>query len=71
MNLDTRDEVLAMSPQAILHYEVAKAWWPAYVSNPVLQELAGRWFAWKAKRITARFRATAAARDWLRANTPS
>lgn len=34
----------------IVDYEVRASWWACYVSYPPLQTLAGKYFAWKAKR---------------------
>lgn len=50
-------EVLRMPPLAVLHYEVARAWWPQYVGIPWMQKLASKYFAWKTRRVIARFRA--------------
>lgn len=71
--ITTRDDVLTMSPHAILHYEIARAWWTQFVSIPWMQDLAGRYFAWKAKRIADRFLRLAAMKrrvDAARKATP-
>jgi len=54
------EDVLTMTPVAVLHYEIACAWWPQFVSVGWMQALASKYFAWKTRRIVARFRALAA-----------
>lgn len=51
------DKALDMTAEEILAYEVQASWWASWVSNDTLQSLAGVYFAWKVKRIVARFRA--------------
>ena len=69
------EDVLTMTPVAVLHYEVARAWWPQFVSVGWMRALASKYFAWKTRRIVARFRALDAmkkrveARRTLLANT--
>lgn len=33
-----------------LRYEIAASWWAEHISNKWLQEIAGRYFAWKVRR---------------------
>lgn len=49
--------VFALSKSDIIHYEIARAWWPQYISAKWAQGLCSRYFAWKADRIFARFKA--------------
>lgn len=56
MVIITQDDALTMSPEAVLHYEICKAWWPQFVSHKWAQYLAGKYFAWKTNRIVARFK---------------
>jgi hypothetical protein len=44
-----------LTPNQVLSYEVVRSyWWSSRVSNPFLQELYGRYFAWKTRRILRR-----------------
>jgi hypothetical protein len=38
----------------LVDYEIKGAWWTGYIRHPKLQELAGRYFAWKVLRKFAR-----------------
>jgi hypothetical protein len=49
-------DTLRISDEQILRYEIARAWWPQFVSISWMQRLASMYFAWKTKRISARFR---------------
>lgn len=44
-----------MSRSEILDYEIRASWWAPSVSHPWLQELTGRYFAWKVKRKYGRW----------------
>lgn len=46
-----------MTKRDILTYEVCAAWWPQFVSNPILQRVVGKYFAWKVGRKWGRFQA--------------
>jgi hypothetical protein len=36
--------------QILLQYEIRSSWWASYISNPYLQDLSGKYFAWKVIR---------------------
>lgn len=40
--------------QALL-YEARASWWASWISNPFLQDLASRYFAWKVRRKFGRY----------------
>jgi hypothetical protein len=65
------EDVLTMTPVAVLHYEVARAWWPQFVSVGWMQTLASKYFAWKTRRIIARFRALDAMKKRVEARRTS
>lgn len=44
----------------LLDYEIASSWWASWISNPWLQELTARYFAWKVGRKYRRFKAAEA-----------
>ena len=48
-------ENLKISINSIIDYEIKSSWWASLVSNPYLQDLAGRYFAWKVKRKYGRY----------------
>jgi len=51
--------------QALL-YEIRSSWWASWVSNPFLQDLAGRYFAWKVQRKFGRYQQMIATEERLR-----
>lgn len=56
-NVQFEKSVFSLSKLDIIHYEIARAWWPQFVSAKWAQRLCSRYFAWKAERIFARFNA--------------
>lgn len=45
-----------MKIQDFIQYEIRSSWWACYIGNPFLQDLSGRYFAWKTKRKFNRFK---------------
>jgi NTP pyrophosphatase (non-canonical NTP hydrolase) len=41
--------------QILLQYEIRSSWWASYISNPYLQDLSGKYFAWKVIRKYKRY----------------
>lgn len=44
-----------ISINSILDYEIKSSWWASSISNPYLQDLASRYFAWKVRRKYGRY----------------
>lgn len=55
-NVQFGKSVFSLSKSDIVHYEIARAWWPQFVSAKWAQRLCSWYFAWKADRIFARFK---------------
>lgn len=45
-----------ISIKSIIDYEIKSSWWASSVSNPYLQDLGGKYFAWKVKRKYGRYK---------------
>lgn len=39
----------------LIYYEISSSWWARGLSNPLLQQWAGRYYAWKVKRRYQRY----------------
>lgn len=54
-----------LTQEAILHYEVKSSWWAGKISNPILQQLSAKYFAWKVNRKYKRYSQSENARRTL------
>jgi hypothetical protein len=52
---DSERKIVNISQIQALSYEIRASWWANRVSNPFLQDLAGRYFAWKVRRKFGRY----------------
>lgn len=52
---DSEEKIVDISKEQALLYEIRASWWASWVSNPFLQDLASRYFAWKVRRKFGRY----------------